>query len=189
MAAECNSAKQRSSVPYKFLEDILDSLSFRHPDRPARLWRIECAHGGLRRPKTALKGLHGSPAHRRVLARHSHAAAHELPRARRPAVLLPRVQHHEPRQARRRLSRGHGRSAYIHTFTRALPIPILREAILLAPPAVKTITPARGAPATSSSSSHSPRSSARVQWLLEGAAHRPEPKLAERLAREMIGIL
>jgi small subunit ribosomal protein S7 len=66
---------------------------------------------------------------------------------------------------------------------------ILREAILLASPAIKTITHARGAnnfliPVALSEKQRTRRD---IQWLLEDAAHRP--KLAARLAREMIGVL
>ncbi|KAJ7209092.1 hypothetical protein C8J57DRAFT_1028766, partial [Mycena rebaudengoi] len=71
------------------------------------------------------------------------------------------------------------------------PMPILREAILLASPAVMTITHARGANnfLIPVALSEKQRTRQDIQWLLEGAAHRHEPMLAERLAREMIGVL
>ncbi|KAJ7250329.1 hypothetical protein C8J57DRAFT_1078982, partial [Mycena rebaudengoi] len=78
-----------------------------------------------------------------------------------------------------------------HTFTCVPPMPILREAILLASPAVMTITHARGANnfLIPVALSEKQRTRQDIQWLLEGAAHRHEPMLAERLAREMIGVL
>ncbi|KAJ7178863.1 ribosomal protein S7 domain-containing protein [Mycena crocata] len=80
---------------------------------------------------------------------------------------------------------------YIYTCTRAPPLPILREAILLASPAIKTRTESHGSKTLviPIAISERQRTHMGIKWLLDAAKKRPGNKLADRLAREMIDVV
>ena len=80
---------------------------------------------------------------------------------------------------------------HLHSFTRSEPLPLLREAILAASPAVKCLTHRHGA-----KNVHKPialgekqRTRFAVQWILEASDSKPGKTLEERLAREVIAVL
>ncbi|KAF9653719.1 ribosomal protein S7 [Thelephora ganbajun] len=80
---------------------------------------------------------------------------------------------------------------HLHSFTRGEPLPLLREAILAASPAVKCLTHRHGA-----KNVHKPvalgekqRTRFAVQWILEASDSKPGKTLEERLAREVIAVL
>ena len=80
---------------------------------------------------------------------------------------------------------------HLHSFTRSEPMPLLREAILAASPAVKCLTHRHGA-----KNVHKPvalgekqRTRFAVQWILEASNSKPGKTLEERLAREIIAVL
>jgi len=80
---------------------------------------------------------------------------------------------------------------HLHSFTRNEPLPLLREAILAASPAVKCLTHRHGA-----KNVHKPialgekqRTRFAVQWILEASDSKPGKTLEERLAREVIAVL
>ncbi|EPQ57738.1 ribosomal protein S7 [Gloeophyllum trabeum ATCC 11539] len=80
---------------------------------------------------------------------------------------------------------------YLHTFTRAEPLPLLRQAILAACPAVRTLNHKTGAkvifkpvPLTEKQRVHYG-----VEWILKASNSKPGRNLEERLARECIGVL
>jgi len=80
---------------------------------------------------------------------------------------------------------------HLHSFTRSEPLPLLREAILSASPAVKCLAHRHG-----SKNVHKPvalgekqRTRFAVQWILEASNSKPGKTLEERLAREVIAVL
>ena len=80
---------------------------------------------------------------------------------------------------------------HLHSFTRSEPLPLLREAILAASPAVKCLSHRHG-----SKNVHKPvalgekqRTRFAVQWILEASNKKPGKTLEERLAREIIAVL
>lgn len=80
---------------------------------------------------------------------------------------------------------------HIHSFTRNEPLPLLREAILAASPAVKCLSHRHGA-----KNVHKPvalgekqRTRFAVRWILEASDSKPGKTLEERLAREVIAVL
>ena len=80
---------------------------------------------------------------------------------------------------------------HIHAFTRAPPLPIFREAILAAAPALRIMSHRQ-----STKTIHKPiaiserkRTWYAVEWLLQAAEAQPGQRLEERLARAMIDIL
>ena len=80
---------------------------------------------------------------------------------------------------------------HLHSFTRSEPLPLLREAILTASPAVKCLIHRHGA-----KNVHKPialgekqRTRFAVQWILEASDTKPGKTLEERLAREVIAVL
>ena len=80
---------------------------------------------------------------------------------------------------------------HLHSFTRSEPLPLLREAILAASPAVKCLSHRHGA-----KNVHKPvalgekqRTRFAVQWILEACDSKPGKTLEERLAREVIAVL
>ncbi|KAF7301092.1 Ribosomal protein [Mycena indigotica] len=80
---------------------------------------------------------------------------------------------------------------HIYTLTRAPPLPILRQAVLYASPAVKTMTRTHGAKIvhTPIALSEKQRTHYGISMLLEAAKKRTGRRLEERLAREMVDIL
>ncbi|KAJ6531539.1 ribosomal protein S7 domain-containing protein [Mycena sp. CBHHK59/15] len=80
---------------------------------------------------------------------------------------------------------------YLHTYTRAPPLPILREAIRLASPAIRSISQTFGPKVLQIPVALSEKQRTRqgIAWLLEASKDRPGSKLEERLAREMIDVL
>ncbi|KAJ7484593.1 ribosomal protein S7 domain-containing protein [Mycena latifolia] len=104
-------------------------------------------------------------------------------------LLTSLLMHHGERaKARRIVSKT---LLYIYTYTRAPPLPILREAILLASPAVRTISHTHGTKTVMIpfALSEKQRTRAGIMWLLEAAKARPGQRIAERLAREMIDVV
>jgi len=80
---------------------------------------------------------------------------------------------------------------HLHSFTRSEPLPLLREAILSASPAVKCLSHRHG-----SKNVHKPvalgekqRTRFAVRWILEASDSKPGKTLEERLAREVIAVL
>ncbi|KAJ7123062.1 ribosomal protein S7 domain-containing protein [Mycena epipterygia] len=96
--------------------------------------------------------------------------------------------HGERAKARRAVART---LLYIHAFTRAPPLPILREAVELASPAVKTRSFVAGAKTVLIPMALSEKHRTRygIKWLLEASQSRNGRHLAERLARECIDVL
>ncbi|KAJ7180469.1 ribosomal protein S7 domain-containing protein [Mycena filopes] len=80
---------------------------------------------------------------------------------------------------------------HIFTLTRVPPLPILREAVLLASPAVKTKSQTDGAKTTFTpvALSEKQRTHYGILWLLAACRSRTGRRLEERLAREMIDIV
>ncbi|KZT23910.1 ribosomal protein S7 [Neolentinus lepideus HHB14362 ss-1] len=80
---------------------------------------------------------------------------------------------------------------YLHTFTRAPPLPILRKAILTASPAVRIASSKVGAKTV-----HRPipltekqRTFYGILWIKRAAEKRPGMTAEERLARELIAVI
>ena len=80
---------------------------------------------------------------------------------------------------------------HLHSFTRSEPLPLLREAILAASPAVKCLTHRHGA-----KNVHKPvalgekqKTKFAVRWILEASDSKPGKTLEERLAREVVAVL
>ncbi|KAJ7477033.1 ribosomal protein S7 domain-containing protein [Mycena galericulata] len=98
------------------------------------------------------------------------------------------MNHGERAKARRKVART---LLHIFTFTRAPPLPILREAVLLASPAVKVKSQTHGAKVvhTPFALSEKQRTRYGIFWLLEASKSRPGRTLEERLAREMVDVL
>ncbi|KAJ7716818.1 ribosomal protein S7 domain-containing protein [Mycena maculata] len=80
---------------------------------------------------------------------------------------------------------------HIYTFTRAPPLPILREAVLLASPAVKTKSQTHGPKVvyTPMALSEKQRTHYGIEWLLEACKGDTGRPLEVRLAREMISVV
>ncbi|KAJ7621635.1 ribosomal protein S7 domain-containing protein [Mycena polygramma] len=98
------------------------------------------------------------------------------------------MRHGERAKARRIVSKT---LTYIFTLTRAPPLPILREAVLLASPAVKSKAQTHGAKVV-----HIPmalgekhRTHYGLMWLLAASRARAGRRIEERLAREMVDIV
>ncbi|KAJ7760372.1 ribosomal protein S7 domain-containing protein [Mycena metata] len=96
--------------------------------------------------------------------------------------------HGERAKARRVVSKT---LLHIFTLTRAPPLPILRQAVLLASPAVKTQSQTHGAKTvfTPVALSEKQRTHYGILWLLAACRSRTGRRLEERLAREMIDIV
>lgn len=80
---------------------------------------------------------------------------------------------------------------HLHSFTRSEPLPLLREAIFAASPAVKCLSHRYG-----SKNVYKPialgekhRTRFAVKWILEASDSKPGKTLEERLAREVIAVL
>lgn len=81
---------------------------------------------------------------------------------------------------------------HLNALTRGnSPMPILRQAVLLASPAVKTITHKSHAKATSKpfALNERQRTKIAIDWILAASEKRPGHTRGERIARECIGIL
>ncbi|KAG6812830.1 hypothetical protein H0H92_016099 [Tricholoma furcatifolium] len=80
---------------------------------------------------------------------------------------------------------------HIHAFTRAPPLPILRKAILSASPAVRTLMHRQGGKTVAKPIALSEKQRTRyaVTEILKAANSRPEMKIEERLAKELIAIV
>lgn len=80
---------------------------------------------------------------------------------------------------------------YLHAWTRAPPLPILREAIATVSPAVRTVSHKRAGKVISSPRPLSEKQRARqgIEWLIKASQSRPGRSIEERLAKEMIGVL
>lgn len=118
-----------------------------------------------------------------------------------PVILVPpdedpllnyfasRIMKHGRRQrANRVISRT---LLHIHAFTRAPPLPIFREAVLAAAPAVRLVSQRHSTKTiyTPVAISERKRTWYAVEWLLNASATRAGKTLEERLAREMLGVL
>lgn len=91
-------------------------------------------------------------------------------------------------QANARISRM---LLFIHTLTRAPPLPILREAIAAVSPVVKCMTLRKSIKVVQKPVALGERARTRfaIQWLLSASANRPERTIEERLAREVVAVL
>ncbi|KAM6500998.1 mitochondrial ribosomal protein S5/S7 [Amanita muscaria] len=80
---------------------------------------------------------------------------------------------------------------YIHTLTRAPPLPIFRQAIELASPAVRMVNNRSGSKTipTPLPLSEKQRTRYAVQWILQASNGKPGRTLEERLARELIAVV
>ncbi|KAJ6544023.1 ribosomal protein S7 domain-containing protein [Mycena capillaripes] len=98
------------------------------------------------------------------------------------------MKHGERAKARRVVSKT---LLYIFTLTRAPPLPILREAVLLASPAIKTVSQTHGAKVvhTPMALNEKHRTHYGLAWLLASSRGRVGRRLEERLAREMVDIV
>ncbi|KDQ50276.1 hypothetical protein JAAARDRAFT_186406 [Jaapia argillacea MUCL 33604] len=80
---------------------------------------------------------------------------------------------------------------YIHTFTRAPPLPILREAIIAASPAIRCFSTTFGSKRvhTPVALSEKQRTRFGVEWILKASESKSGRTLEERLAREMVAVV
>jgi small subunit ribosomal protein S7 len=77
---------------------------------------------------------------------------------------------------------------WVHSLTRAPPLEIIREAVLLAAPAVRTMSHTHGGKIVSRPIALSEKQRTRyaLKWILKACDNRPGQTLEERLAREII---
>jgi small subunit ribosomal protein S7 len=77
---------------------------------------------------------------------------------------------------------------WVHSLTRAPPLEIVREAVLLAAPAVRTMSHTQGGKIVSRPIALSEKQRTRyaLKWILKACDNRPGQALEERLAREII---
>lgn len=80
---------------------------------------------------------------------------------------------------------------HLHAFTRAPPLPVLREAVLAAAPAVKTTSRRIGAKTNYKPVALGEKQRTRyaVQWILKASESKSGQTVEERLAREIIAVL
>ena len=80
---------------------------------------------------------------------------------------------------------------HLHSFTRSEPLPLLREAIFSASPAVRCISHRYGSKNVFKPIALGEKQRTRyaVKWILEASESKPGKTLEERLAREMIAVL
>ncbi|KAF8162695.1 ribosomal protein S7 domain-containing protein [Crassisporium funariophilum] len=80
---------------------------------------------------------------------------------------------------------------HIQAFTRMPPMPIVRQAVLDASPAVRCLTYKQGGKAIPRpvALSERQRTRAGITWILKSSDAKPGRTLAERLAREMISVI
>ena len=80
---------------------------------------------------------------------------------------------------------------HLHSFTRNEPLPLLREAILTASPAVKCLSHRHASKNVQKPIALGEKQRTRfaVKWILEASNSKPGKTLEERLAREVISVL
>ncbi len=80
---------------------------------------------------------------------------------------------------------------WVHSLTRAPPLEIAREAVLLAAPAVRSMSHTHGGKIISRPIALSEKQRTRyaVKWILKASDNRPGQTLEERLAREIIATI
>lgn len=80
---------------------------------------------------------------------------------------------------------------YLHALTRSPPLPVIREAVAAAAPAVRTTSTRIGAKAhfRPIALGEKQRTRFAVQWILNASEGKPGKKVEERLAREIIAVL
>ncbi|KAJ2924700.1 hypothetical protein H1R20_g12388, partial [Candolleomyces eurysporus] len=80
---------------------------------------------------------------------------------------------------------------HIHTLTRAPPIPIVREAILKASPAVRVASTKVGARAIVRpiALSERQRTGKGIKWIIEASHDKPGKQMQVRLAKEMVAVV
>lgn len=80
---------------------------------------------------------------------------------------------------------------HINALTRASPVPILRQAVLLASPAVKVVTHKSSAKAVPKpfALNERQRTKMAISWILDASEKRQGYTRAERIARECVGII
>lgn len=95
------------------------------------------------------------------------------------------MRHGKRKRASRTISRM---LLWVHSLTRAPPLEIVREAILLSAPAVRTMSHTHGGKIVSRPIALSEKQRTRyaVKWILKACDNRPGQTLEERLAREVI---
>ena len=95
------------------------------------------------------------------------------------------MRHGKRKRASRTISRM---LLWVHSLTRAPPLEIVREAVLLAAPAVRTMSHTHGGKIVSRPIALSEKQRTRyaLKWILKACDNRPGQTLEERLAREII---
>ncbi|KAJ2912037.1 hypothetical protein MD484_g8378, partial [Candolleomyces efflorescens] len=80
---------------------------------------------------------------------------------------------------------------HVHTLTRAPPIPIVREAILKASPAVRVASTKVGARAVVRpiALSERQRTGKGIKWIIEASHDKPGKQMQVRLAKEMVAVI
>ena len=80
---------------------------------------------------------------------------------------------------------------HLHAFTRSPPLPVLREAILTASPAVRSMIHRQGAKnvAKPVALGEKQRTRFALQWILDASEKRNGRTIEERLARELIAVI
>ncbi|KAH9053588.1 ribosomal protein S7 domain-containing protein [Lactarius vividus] len=80
---------------------------------------------------------------------------------------------------------------WVHSLTRAPPLDIVRQAVLLASPAVRSMSHTQGGKIVSRPIALSEKQRTRyaVKWILKASENRPGQTLEERLAKEIVAIL
>lgn len=80
---------------------------------------------------------------------------------------------------------------HLHSFTRSEPLPLFREAILAASPAVKCLSHRHGSKNVFKpvALGEKQRTKFAVKWILEASDSKPGKTLEERLAREVIAVI
>ena len=118
---------------------------------------------------------------------------HHIPQYRRADPLLHYLTSSIMKHGRRsKAARTTSRTLlHLHSFTRGEPLPLLREAILAASPAVKCLTHRHGAKNVHKPVALGEKQKTRfaVQWILEASDSKPGKTSEERLAREIIAVL
>ncbi|KAH9169368.1 ribosomal protein S7 domain-containing protein [Lactarius sanguifluus] len=80
---------------------------------------------------------------------------------------------------------------WVHSLTRAPPLDIVRQAVLLAAPAVRSMSHTHGGKIVSRPIALSEKQRTRyaVKWILKASENRPGQTLEERLAKEIVATL
>ncbi|KAF8263376.1 ribosomal protein S7 domain-containing protein [Lactarius quietus] len=80
---------------------------------------------------------------------------------------------------------------WVHSLTRAPPLDIVRQAVLLAAPAVRSMSHTHGGKIISRPIALSEKQRTRyaVKWIIKASENRPGQTIEERLAREIIATL